>query len=357
MYIESVFLKNFRNYKEKFLTFDKGLNVIVGNNATGKTNLLESIYLCALGKSPRTTKEKEMILWGQLYTYVKIVLVKKFRKHNIEIQIDDKGKKKIIIDGISILKLGEIIGVLNIIFFSPDEMKMIKESPQERRRFIDISLSQQKKSYLYDVLKYNKILAQRNKLLKTAKSQKAILETLPIWDIQLAKVGANIVSERYKFIAKLNTYASVKHALLTEGKEAIKLEYKSQVNDTNVLDMEKTMLQLYKDSAQKDVELCYTTVGVHRDDMEILVNDMQVRKFGSQGQQRTSTLSLKLAEIEMFEMETKEKPIILLDDVLSELDDCRQQKLLEATKDNQTFLTCTSFDLKAQYHQVEYNSQ
>lgn len=333
-------LINFRNYKNQEISFGDGLNVIYGNNAAGKTNLVESIYYCGIGKSPRTHQDKELIMMGEEFAYIKLKLQKKYRAHNIEIHIDNAGKKRIAIDNIPIRKINQLIGLLNVVYFSPDELDIIKESPVLRRTFLNISLSQQKKSYYDALVRYNKILAQRNKLLKTQSNEDIIRQTLPIWDTQLAEVGSEIILQRYEFCSKMQDVIYDIHLNLTGGSENIYMEYVSKIKWSTLDEMKQQFLQLLQQNIQKDITLRYTTVGCHRDDINILINDIEVRRFGSQGQKRTTALSLKLAEVKMFELQTGEKPILILDDVLSELDDTRQTKLMQHIRGMQAFLTC-----------------
>lgn len=344
MKVKSLKLVNFRNYEKEDILFKDGLNIIVGNNASGKTNMVESIYYSGLGKSPRTFQDKELIKWGEEYSYIKLELEKKYRSHIIEIHIDKQGKKRIAIDKIPVRKINELIGVLNVVYFSPDELDIIKESPNLRRNFLNISLSQQKKSYYSALVRYNKILAQRNKLLKTEFNINVIKETLPIWDSQLAEIGAYIIEERYVFCEKMQEIIKEIHYELTCGEENLKLEYESKIKKSTIPQMKEDFLKYLKNAYDKDINLKYTTVGCHRDDINIKINDIEVRKFGSQGQKRTTALSLKLAEVKLFEMESGEKPILILDDVLSELDEKRQSKLLEHIRGSQTLLTCANFD-------------
>ncbi len=357
MNIESVQLKKFRSYEEKKVTFKQGLNIIVGQNASGKTNLLESIYCCGIGKSPRTNKYKDMIKWGEDVSYIKIILRKNKTSHTIEFSIDNQDKKRISIDGIPLVKLGDIIGILNIVFFSPDEMKLIKESPQERRRFADISLSQQNKKYFYSLSKYNNILAQRNKLLKEHRDVKALPEMLYGWDVQLAEHGAYIIKKRYEFIEKIQVFAKKIHYELTSNLEDLTLEYESRVEYGEYDKMKESFFEKLRGNIEKDVNLLYTSFGAHRDDIGIKINDIDVRKFGSQGQQRSVALSLKLAEIYLFESEIGEKPVLLLDDVLSELDPSRRRKLMELSSGLQTLITCTDFDMDIEYNRIVINKE
>ena len=353
MNIKEISLKNFRNYEDETIKFQEGLNVIIGNNAMGKTNLLESIYCCAIGKSPKTTKYKDLIRMGQQAANIRIVLQKKYRDHVIEFYVDNKETKRIKIDGVPLSKLKELVGYMNIIFFSPEEIKMVKEGPSERRKFIDISLSQQSKNYLFSLSKYNEILANRNKLLKENFRDENIKEMLVIWDSQLAKEGANIIKKRYEFIEKLKIAAKDAHNKLTNNKEDLEIEYESIVSNKSVEEIQKEIEQKLIDSADKDISLQYTSVGPHRDDIAIISNKIDIRKFGSQGQQRTCALSLKMAEISLFEDEIKEKPILLLDDVLSELDETRRNKLMELSSQLQTMITCTDFDMDIPHNEIQ----
>ena len=236
------------------------------------------------------------------------------------------------------------MGVLNVVYFSPDELKMIKESPKERRRFMDISLSQQKKKYFYNLQRYNKTLDQRNKLLKTARSIEGLRDMLAVWDVQLAAIGAEIISDRLIFLKKLSVYAAREHTRLSGGREELVLRYESDALDMD-RDIKEQLILRYEADIEKDYQLKFTSSGPHRDDIKITINGIDVRKFGSQGQQRSAALSLKMAEISQFEEETGEKPVLLLDDVLSELDEGRQRELLSAASGVQTILTCTEFDI------------
>ena len=341
MKIKSVQLKNFRNYEELFVQFEEGLNVLVGKNAQGKTNLLESIFLCAIGKSPRTNKDKEMISFHQHLAKVTTTVENHGGKQNIEIFLFDYQKKAIKIGGLPILKMGELMGHLHAVYFSPEELKLVKDSPQERRRFLDISLSQFDKQYFYALSKYNQILSQRNELLKTKQNQ--IQDTIGIWNEQLAIVGAKIIQFRMDFVEKLSIKASQTQKYLTEEKENLVLSYSGLVGKTTK-EIQEKLLKAYKESLEKDLQLGYTTIGPHRDDMKIMLNDIDVRYYGSQGQQRTVALALKLAELEIFKDQTGVYPVLLLDDVLSELDVQRREKLLQYVTRLQTILTCTEFE-------------
>ena len=347
MKILSVELTNFRNYKHAAVNFNDGLNVLYGKNASGKTNMLESIYLCSIFKSPRTTKDKEMVLLGEKNATVTLVLQKKFRKHVINLQIDEKGKKKVLVDNIPLNRAGELFGVLGVVFFSPDEMKLVKESPQERRRFMDVGLSQQQRGYFYALQRYNKTLKQKNNLLKEWRGSRNINDMLDVWDAGLAKEGAVIISKRLDYVETLNDSASKFHTSISSEKEELKLSYESSF-DIESKNLEAIEEQLYENiikARDKDKGLGYSTVGPHRDDIKIEINGKDSRKFASQGQQRTIALALKLGEVLIYKNEIGEPPVLLLDDVLSELDLTRQNLLLKMTEGFQTILTCTEFML------------
>lgn len=344
MKILSLELKNFRNYPYALVEFDDGLNVLYGKNASGKTNMLESVYLCSVFHSPRTTKDKEMILLGQSKAQIKLNIEKKFRKHSICLQIDEQGKKKVAVDGIPVNRAGELLGVLGVVFFSPDEMKLVKESPNERRRFLDVGLSQQQKAYFLALQRYNKTLKQKNNLLKEYKFNPNIDDMLDVWDLGLAKEGAVIIQKRMEYIATLNDAAGKFHSALSSEKEALTLSYECGAK-TEKTDLQKELYEAIVAARQKDKDLGFSTVGPHRDDIKIEINGKDSRKFASQGQQRTIALAMKLGEVVIYKNEIGEPPVLLLDDVLSELDNTRQTLLLEMTKGFQTILTCTEYTL------------
>lgn len=344
MIVSSLELTNYRNYDNQKISFSPNLNVLVGKNAQGKTNMLEGIFLCAIGRSPRTSKDKELIKWNCTFSKIKLEVEKNIGHKKIELYLFNNQNKAIKIDGIGIKKLGELFGEFNAVYFSPDELKLIKESPDERRRFMDIDLSQFSKQYFYNLSKYNEILAQRNKLLKTTVDPKVIKDTIPIWNEELSKVGANIILDRMSLIEKLKVYAKDIHKYITDNEEELEISY-SGYTAKDYESLKDILLTKYTEALDKDMKLGYTTVGPHRDDIKIVSNGIDIRSFGSQGQQRTAALSLKLAELEVFKDNIGEYPVLLLDDVLSELDDDRQLKLLTHIQPLQTILTCTSFDI------------
>lgn len=352
MKVERVSLENYRNYISQEITFHDGLNVICGLNASGKTNLMESIFVAAIGRSPRTKNEKELIKMGEDRAFIHLTLEKKFRSHKINVEIDKSEGKKINIDGAKITRLGELIGLLTVVYFSPDELKMIKEAPQERRRFMDLSLSQESKPYYVALSKYNHLLMQRNKLIKTT-DYAEFSQTAFIWETQMAEVAADIVIKRRAFIEKIGNIADDYHRRIAGEGEDITLVYEPCVEGEDRDAIKASLTEKLEESRQKDYELGYTSVGVHREDFNIKSKGVDLRKFGSQGQQRTAALVIKLAEIEYYYKESGEKPVLLLDDVLSELDERRRTALLEATKGTQTLITCTEFNEKAEeYHEI-----
>lgn len=345
MRLKNLTIKNFRNYESQSVAFWDKINVFEGKNASGKTNLLEAVYLLGVGKSPRAANDRELIKFGTEQAYIKATVQKKYRTHNIEILITPKGKK-IAIDSLPVRKLTDLVGVLNVVYFSPDELKFIKETPAERRRFLDISLSQQSAAYFRALIRYNRILAQRNKLLKEQRDNRALPQMLSVWDIQLAEYGAMLTARRAEYVQKLNRAANLVHSDISGGREGLQMEYENAVGETEAQDFSAMLLKKYAQSMEKDRALMYTTVGPHRDDLKIALNEVDVRKYGSQGQQRTAALSVKLAELDLFLEETGESPVLLLDDVLSELDKARREKLIERSQSVQTLITCTEFNEK-----------
>lgn len=354
MKILSLELNNFRNYRHVSVEFRDGLNILYGKNASGKTNMLESIYLCSIFHSPRTTKDKEMILLGEDKATVSLVLQTKYKKQTINLQIDEKGKKRVLVSNIPLNRAGELFGVLGVVFFSPDEMKLVKEAPQERRRFMDVGLSQQQRSYFASLQRYNKTLKQKNNLLKEWKGSKNIDDMLDVWDTCLAKEGAVIVKKRIEYIHTLNDAASKFHTAISSEREKLTLSYESTVK-TDCADIEKQLYESIVFARAKDKELGYSTVGPHRDDIKIEIDGKDSRKFASQGQQRTVALALKLGEVLIYKNEIGEPPILLLDDVLSELDMQRQKLLLEMTEGFQTVLTCTEYTLDSKGNRIFIN--
>lgn len=348
MKLVAIELSNYRNYADLSVKTDGDICILEGQNATGKTNLLESIYLGAIGKSARLPRDRDLIRFESDYAYVKLTVQKKNRAHTIEIQLDRSSKKRIAINGMPIAKLGELFGVLNVVYFSPDELKLVKEAPEYRRHFMDVSLCQQSKKYYYALTTYNKILLQRNNLLKETMSLRDKEDTLPLWDAQLAEAATEITLLRIAYVNELAKRANAVHKELTNGGENLQVSYKRDslgYTSQEIFDELKEKLVRAHD---KDLSLGYTTVGVHRDDIDLSIDGVDVKKFGSQGQQRTTVLSLKISEISVFKARTGETPVLLLDDVLSELDATRVTQLLNATRGFQAFITCTDYNLNDQ---------
>ena len=343
MFAKKIILNGFRNYDSEQIMFAPNLNLIVGKNAQGKTNLIETIYYAAVGKSARAKKDIDLINWQKNRANFKLTVQKASGTKDIDITFFRGQKKTIKVNGINILKIGDLLGNVNVVFFSPDELKLVKDAPEDRRKFLDTDISQFNKTYFYSLLRYNKILDQRNKLLKEKYDKKTTEQTLPIWNIQLANEGAKIIKCRIDFLERLKNYAKNAHLFLTNEIENLQLEY-AGITGENTEEIKQKILDGLEKCKDKDLNLGYTNIGPHRDDIKFMVNGIDIRSFGSQGQQRTVALSLKLAELEIFKEETGEYPILLLDDVLSELDQERQQRLLWKVKDIQTIITATQFD-------------
>ncbi|MEE0736398.1 MAG: DNA replication/repair protein RecF [Lachnospiraceae bacterium] len=337
MKIESLKLKNFRNYELLSLGFDKSTNIFYGDNAQGKTNILEAVYLSGTTKSHRGTKDKDMIQFGANESHIETIVEKNGIKYQIDMHLKKNSPKGIAINKIPIRKASELFGIINIVFFSPEDLNIIKNGPGERRRFIDLELSQLDKVYLNNLSNYNRIVNQRNHLLKEIDYNKGALETLDIWNMQLIQYGNKIVERRQKFIEEINKIISNIHKKLTGNREDIKIVYEPS---NGALSFEQALLK----NKEKDLRIKSTSVGPHRDDIAFLVSDIDIRKYGSQGQQRTAALSLKLSEIELVKQSIHDTPVLLLDDVLSELDKHRQNYLLDSIHDIQTLITCTGVD-------------
>ena len=339
MRVTEIAVSSYRNLHKQKVALGNELNIFTGDNAQGKTNLVESVYLCCIGKSPRTDKDKDLICWGQDKAFVRVKYQCRFGEGEITITITNGAKKQITVNSVPIVKIGELMGYLNCIYFSPNEIKIISQSPAERRRFLDIDLCQTDKNYFYSLSRFNKALQQRNNLLKTAKTVDELKDTIFVWDKQIAEEGARVVAKRQSFCEKLKVYAKQSHATLTDGKEQLKMEYVTQIKGDSVADLTENYLKLLSNSLEKDFQLRYTSAGCQRDDIALKINGTDVRSFGSQGQLRTTALSLKLAELQIFKNIIGEYPVLILDDVLSELDIDRQKRLLNFDSDLQILLT------------------
>ena len=341
MKIERLSIKNFRNYSHLDVKFDDKVNVFIGKNAQGKTNLLESIFYCCIGKSFKSCKDKDLIKWGEEDSRIKVKTNRKYRDVEIDISLFKNQKKSIKLNDLPIKRIGELIGEVQIVFFSPQELRLVRESPDERRKFMDIDISQNNKRYFYQLSRYEKILANRNKLLKMSKSLESLKETIDIWDRALVASAKLIAFEREKFIKQISPFSEKAHSYISGGKEKLELAYKCGCAVLLDENFEENMDKLLKKNLEKDFRLGYTSIGVHRDDIDIFLNGVEVKLFGSQGQQRTVALALKLAELENMFNINGEYPILLLDDVFSELDIDRQTRLLKFVDRTQTFITCT----------------
>lgn len=337
MFVKSLELSNFRNYNTLSMNFKNGTNILYGDNAQGKTNILEAVYLAGTTKSHKGSKDKDMIQLNQEESHIRMFIEKNLIVHRIDMHLKKNKPKGVAIDGIPIRKSSELFGLINLVFFSPEDLSIIKNGPSDRRRFIDFELCQLDKLYLSDLTNYNKIINQRNNLLKQIGFKPELMETLSVWDIQLCEFGRRIIKRRTQFILELNEIVYGIHKRLSGGKEELVIKY-----EPNVLseDMEAKV----EKQREKDVFYKQTSIGPHRDDICFTIKDIDIRKFGSQGQQRTSALSLKLAEIELVRQTIKEEPILLLDDVLSELDRNRQNYLLNSIEGIQTMITCTGLE-------------
>ena len=335
MYLQNISLKAYRNITDLYMEFNPGVNIIYGENAQGKTNILESIYMCSTGRSHRSgSNDRDIIAFGSKEAHIR---ANTSHADRIDIHLSDNKKKEISVNGVSIQKLGDLFGIINVVFFGPQDLHLIQSGPGERRRFMDIELCQINNIYYYNLKRYYKLLKQRNNLLKIIQKDKKQLDMLDIYDIQLTESGIRLMKIRRSFTEKLNSFAKEMHSHISSGREKLCLEYKSDVT-------EEDFLSKLEKSHEKDIIYGSTSHGIHKDDIIFYINDVNARGFGSQGQQRSACLSTKLAEIELIKSERGENPVLLLDDVLSELDRLRQQSLIDAIGDIQTVITCTGIE-------------
>ena len=354
MIVKSLELRDFRNYDMLDIHFEEGTNILYGDNAQGKTNVLEAIYLSGTTKSHKGSKDREMIRFSKDESHLRAFVDKGGKEFQIDIHLKKNKTKGIAVNKIPIRKASELFGILNIVFFSPEDLNIIKNGPKERRRFLDLELCQLNKIYLAELTRYNKILSQRNKLLKDIYFRPELKDTLSVWDMQLLEYGRKVIAERRKFVEDLNDMVTEIHAKISGGKEEMILKYEPNVEEENF------EIEL-KNSLARDLKLGQTSAGPHKDDLSFRIKDSDIRRFGSQGQQRTCALSLKLAEIELVRKIIKDSPVLLLDDVLSELDGSRQNYLLNNINGTQTIITCTGldefvknrFELNKVFHVVE----
>ena len=337
MYIESIQLSNFRNYKNLKLYFDQETNIFYGDNAQGKTNILEAIYLSGTTKSHRGSKDREMILFGEEEAHIQMNIKKEELSYKIDMHLKKNKAKGAAINGVPIRKARELLGIANFVFFSPEDLNIIKNGPGERRRFLDMELCQLDPLYLTDLASYNHIINQRNKLLKDLSVNSRLEDTLDVWDAQMVRYGKKIIEKRKKFVTELNSVILGIHKSLTGNLEELELVYEPCVEE---MQFEEALLK----NRERDLRMKMSSSGPHRDDLCFLINGIDIRKYGSQGQQRTAALSLKLSEIMIVKEKIRDTPVLLLDDVLSELDGNRQTYLLDSIHDIQTLITCTGLD-------------
>ena len=343
MHITKAEIVDYRNYKRQSITLCPFVNFLTGANAQGKTNLLEALYLSAVARSPRTPRDRELIRWEESRAKVSVTAQKSYGADTVEIVIDKAAQRKVSINGLPVTRIGELMGVVKVVFFSPDEMRIIKESPSDRRRFLDIALSQISKAYFYLCQRYNRIVSQRNRLIKSGQAAGAAgADNLDIWDNQLADSGSLIIKTRRGFVSALCAAAREQHLFLTDGKEELSLEYES-VEGESAEEIKAAFLTDLKAGRDRDLRLGYTGTGPHKDDLGVYIDKTDARKFASQGQQRTAALSIKLAEVDLA-ADKGETPVLLLDDVFGELDLSRRQKLIQRIKGMQAVITCTDLD-------------
>lgn len=347
MFLAETELKSYRNYTSLHTEWHTGINILLGNNAQGKTNLLESIYVLAMAKSHRTSKDKEWIRFGDPFAVIRGKAVRRNGPITLDVTVTDRGKKAKV-NGLEQRKLSDFIGTLNVVMFAPEDLDLVKGSPNHRRRFMDMEIGQVSPTYLYNLSSYNKILLQRNQLLKEIARKEKKIDLLHIWDDQLVDYGIKILLKRAYFIEKLKVWAKDIHAEITNDREELNIQYQSSIPFTSETDAEhlrEQYVEQLRKQHDREVMRGISLVGPHRDDLSFYIDDQDVQSFGSQGQQRTTALSVKLAEIELIHQEIGEYPILLLDDVFSELDDGRQSHLLKSIKEKcQTFITTTSID-------------
>ncbi len=337
MYIESIDLKNFRNYESAALTFSPDVNIFFGDNAQGKTNLLEAVYLASTSASHRSRRDKDLIHFNHEEAHIRLFFNKNNLTHKLDFHLRKKGGKGIALDGVPLKRSGELLGLLQVVFFAPEDLSIIKNGPQYRRKFMDMRMSQLDKGYLQYLINYQKLLNERNNLLKQISLYPALRETLDGWDRQLVENGIEIVRKREQFVKHLNEIMRETHGKLTGGREEIQVSYEENVR---ISEMEDALRQ----RRNQDIKNGTTGIGPHRDDLRFTSNSIDIRHYGSQGQQRTAALSMKMSEIHLIEESTGDKPVLLLDDVLSELDHHRQEYLLNNISGIQAMISCTGLD-------------
>lgn len=347
MFLKKIVLHHYRNYDQLEVQIGSRINLFIGPNAQGKTNLLESIHVLALSKSHRTHQDRELIQWNQSHALLQGEVEKKYGNCRLDLSISAQGKKAKI-NGLEQKKLSQYIGSMNVVLFAPEDLEIVKGSPGVRRKFLDMEIGQISSSYLYDLSQFQKVLIQRNNYLKQLTPSSSKDTMLEVWNEQFVRHSIKIMKKRQNFIQKLQIWANSIHAKITNGNEDLKISYAPSftfdLNESEIVLFEQFMIKLEQVQDQ-EIRRGMSLFGPHRDDLLFYINEKEVQTYGSQGQQRTTALSLKLAEIELIYEEIGEYPILLLDDVLSELDQNRQKQLIEAFEDKvQTFITATEVE-------------
>ena len=330
-------LRNFRSYSDCLFTPCDGVTALVGDNGQGKTNILEAVYLTCTGRSHRTRQDRDLVRWGADAADIQIDTLRRDGSHNVEILLPNLGKRKLKVAGQEVSRSGELLGHVTGVLFSPEDLRTVKDGPAERRRFVDMALSQLQPAYYYAMQRYNRALKQRNELLKTALSRPGVLSTLDAWDEQLAEVGADLIRRRREYISKLSCVAGETHFDIANDRERLEIQYSPNVNAESASELMDALFA----ARDTDARRLTTTVGPHRDDVALMVDGRDVRAFGSQGQQRTAALSMRLAELNVMREALGEWPVLMLDDVMSELDPSRRRRLLSHIQGIQTLVTCT----------------
>ncbi len=338
MIIKNLTLHNFRNYKEETFRFSEGVNVLFGRNAQGKTNCAEAVFYLCTGASLRIRHDKQLIRLGESSASLRAETESRFGRTVLEARLFEN-RRELYLNGNKVSRAVDFLGNMKSVFFSPGELRIVQDGPDERRRFLNLSISQTSKAYASALLRYNKILEQRNNLLKN-RDAGLVLETLPVWDEQLSRYAASIIAKRREYLSRLSPLAAEAHAFLTDGAETLSLGFDDSYPEGEEK-IAKRLLRELENAYERDLRLGFTTVGPHRDDVKIEIDGTDARGYASQGQTRTAALSMKLAELEIFKELTGEPPILILDDVMSELDLARRRKLLERTEGVQCILTCT----------------
>ena len=341
MIITQLQLRQYRSYEACALAPCEGVNVLLGDNGQGKTNVLEALYLCCTGRSHRTRQDRELIRWGADFASVKAEAQRRDGSHQVEILLPSLGRRKLKIAGQEVSRSGELMGHVTGVLFSPEDLRTVKDGPAERRRFVDMALSQLRPAYYYALQRYARALKQRGEVLKAASAQPGLLQTLDSWDEQLATAGAELMHQRRSYISKLNEVAGETHREISDGSERLEIRYAPSVTMGD--DVQANLDALFA-AREQDLRRMTTSVGAHRDDVALMIDGRDVRAYGSQGQQRTAALAMRLAELAVMHDELGEWPMLMLHDVMSELDPSRRRQLIKRLSGIQTFITCTDPD-------------